>query len=397
MFLTISYDFKEVEDELRYFNLKINKIIENNGYLLSFINKKNLVDDDIRNMIIYSQAFKLIGYEIDNFDYNSDFNFNSINCIDLFNKVVKVCEKNNFSFNKFNVDLLFLDEVEKEKRKELRDEIQAIYHNLPDEDSKKFVYKDYEILLKAIFYNNKIYFVIDLSIFDLEKRLYKIFLTNQSLKASFHHLMNLKLKSMIKKYKPKVKNILNLFSSDGSFGIEYKIRNDDINFREMDSRFIFYEKFFENKELDFNPKKDKINDYDYFCVDDNMANLRNSEKNANILSITNLDFKRINLDWLDYKNEEDSYGSLISYLPLYAKANHKSYEKLMKNLFHQISYITCMNAPAIFLIKKEIFDEFLDFSINYGFDFLDVQEFTFGSMNLCLVSFVNKKKIIDED
>ncbi|MFW6025539.1 MAG: hypothetical protein ACOCRX_04290, partial [Candidatus Woesearchaeota archaeon] len=340
---------------------------------------------------------------------------------------------------------IFLRDTKKEDRVKYRDD----FSNLISSKLKdiKLTYSDTLVNLVTIVLEDKIILSINLANIDLNKRVYKIFLTNQSLKPSFSYLCDLKLINDLKEnllsisdvqkensdkkkdtYSERIKKkkdlkensdkkediskkdnkkmkesnmvedvetevkILNLFSSDGIFSIEFSILKNLIDFRKLKREDIFYETLFDDKDWNDIKNNLDIDDFKITAVDDKMAYLKNSEKNAKIVRVKDINFTREVLKFSDYKFGENSMHGCIAYPMLYSNRNKKDYfDNVLKEIFFQLEYVLKKNGIFIVLFKKEISKKVNEVAKDYNFKKLCEKDFSFGDLDLTLFSFMNKK------
>ncbi len=396
MFLSLTYNLKEAELDLKRFNLEVDSIHNNSTDKVITFNS-DFKSNDVRNYIRFSQSVRYIGYitsfyknlqELKKSDMESFFDF---------------LDKFDLDISKISLTYKFIKETEKHDRVEFRNEISDIL-------SSKFTdinltYSDTKVNLGIIVLEDGFYFTINIANIDLEKRVYKIFLTNQSLKPSFTHLCNLKLINSLKEsFDDSDLNILNLFSSDGIFSIELSILKNSIDFRKLKREKIFYETLFENNDWSDDLDNLDISDYEIYAVDDKMAYLKNAEKNAKIVRVKDINFTREILKYTDFKYGESPMHGCISYPPLYSKRDGEKYlTKIVKETFFQLEFVLKKNGIFVVIFKTELKDDVKKIAKKFNFNLLEEKDIFFGNLNLTLFSFKNMKldkkeaKKIDEE
>jgi 23S rRNA G2445 N2-methylase RlmL len=210
-------------------------------------------------------------------------------------------------------------------------------------------------------YNGSAYLGIDLS-GDLSKREYKIFNNAVSLKGptAFGLLM-------LAGYKPK--NVyLNPCCHAGIIEIEAALYSTKTSHKYYNKTFPFmkifqdidWEKFY--KEIDSNRITDK---FPITGSDKLLSSITAAVKNAKIAGIESaLEFRRIDMDWMDVKFEEKDVDKIITFIPGSSK-HDKNISKEYKELFYQAEYILknsgtltimCLTKDLLIDASKEYFD-----------------------------------------
>jgi len=218
---------------------------------------------------------------------------------------------------------------------------QKVNLNNPDITFFVFVVKD------------QYYFGIDLSVEDLTKRDYKIFVhpasINPTIAYSLLRLANIKEDS----------KILDPFMRSGEIPIEaglfftklspHYFKKDKFGFLKLKFINIDSDNLFEkiDKKSD-TKKKTKIIGYD-----PSMNNLVAAKKNAKIANINKaITLSKIETDWLDTKFKKEEINAIITKLPEPSKSiSTKTIEKLYNELFHQAEYILKKDGSIIVLIR----------------------------------------------
>jgi len=240
-------------------------------------------------------------------------------------------------------------------------------------DYAKTLGKDLKVNLKnpllnfyVYSYNNHAYVGIDLSD-ELSKRDYKIFNNAVSLKGptAFGLLM-------LAGYKPK-DVYLNPCCYSGTIEIEAALYSTQVSHRFYDKSFPFmklsnvinnngdnyWEDFFkkidaERIDIDKAGKTDKS-----VCSitgsDKLLSSISAATKNAKIAGVESLiDFRRIDLDWMDIKFEENSFDKIVSFIPGSSK-HDKNLVKDFKQIFYQAEYILKKSGKLIIMcLSKEL-------------------------------------------
>jgi 23S rRNA G2445 N2-methylase RlmL len=208
-------------------------------------------------------------------------------------------------------------------------------------------------------HNNVAYLGIDLS-GDLSKRDYKIFNNAISLKGptAFGLLM-------LAGYNPKDVYI-NLCCYSGILEIEAALYAAGISHRYYNKSFPFM-KFPSNTEKDWDKFFGKIDServggkegkFSITGSDKLLSSITASVKNAKIAGVeAYIDFRRIDLDWVDIKFEEKSVDKMITFTPGSSK-HDKNLAKDFKQLFYQAEYILKDSGTVVMMcLSKELLIE----------------------------------------
>lgn len=237
-------------------------------------------------------------------------------------------------------------------------------------DYAKTLGKDLKVNLKnpamnfyIYIYNGHAYVGIDLSD-DLSKRDYKIFNNAVSLKGptAFGLLM-------LAGYKPK-DIYLNPCCYSGILEIEAALYATQMSHRFYNKSFPFM-KFPENVDVDwdkFFQKMDSERITEKFPItgsDKLLSSITAAVKNAKIAGVESaIDFRRIDMDWMDIKFEENDVDKMIMFIPGSSK-HDKNLGKEFKELFYQAEYIMknsgklvimCLSQDLLLESSKEHFD-----------------------------------------
>jgi len=254
-------------------------------------------------------------------------------------------------------------------------------------DYAKTLGKDLKVNLKnptlnfyVYIYNAHAYISIDLSD-DLSKRDYKIFNNAVSLKGSTAFGL-----LMLAGYKPK-DIYLNPCCYSGTLEIEAALYATKLSPRFYNKSFPFmkFPSFSPNdKETDWDKFFQKIDDERIDNKDDKNAKLFSitgsdkllssitaATKNAKIAGVESIiDFRRVDLDWMDIKFEEDSINKIITFIPGSSK-HDKNLVKDFKQIFYQAEYILkndgklvimCLSKDLLIRSSSEYFD--VDHEVN---------------------------------
>ena len=199
----------------------------------------------------------------------------------------------------------------------------------------KFNIKECQISYFIYIINNKCHFGVDFAGFELNKRVYKIFLHPGSLRGTIAYA--LARESGFKK-----KEIaLDPFSRDGvavietalyanDFPVQY-FRKDKFAFLKLDLG-IDCEKFFKSADKKIKKNKSKVYSFDHM-----FKYVDYSRKNAKIAGIDKgIHFSRVELEWLDIKFKKESVDRIVTSLPTSKNAN---LDKIYNEFFYQSEYI----------------------------------------------------------
>ena len=200
----------------------------------------------------------------------------------------------------------------------------------------KFNLKEYDIVFFIYVINDTCYFGIDFAGFEMNKRLYKIFLHPGSMRGTIAYAL-VRESGFQKK-----EAMLDPFSRDGVVVIESAFYANDfpVNYFKKD-KFAFlkfdlgidYEKFF--KKIDKKIlKKPKTEIYSF---DHLFKYVDFSKKNAKIAGVDKeINFSRTELEWLDIKFKKEIVDRIITNLPNSKNAN---LDKIYNEFFYQADYI----------------------------------------------------------
>lgn len=175
---------------------------------------------------------------------------------------------------------------------------------------------------------------------ELSKRDYKVFNNPLSIKGTtaFGVLI-------LSGYK-RGKSLLDPFCNSGIIAIESVLYNNSYPVKFYSKDFLFtklnieYEKIF--AEIDNKIRSKKI---DITAADPLLRNVTAAKKNAKIAGIEkSMEFRRIDIDWMDIKNEEKTFDFIVTFIP--GSSKHRTANHLKKD-FEQFFY------QAEYIIKKD--------------------------------------------
>lgn len=223
------------------------------------------------------------------------------------------------------------------------------------DESSKARMKEREINCEIIFFvyiiNNKCHFGVDFAGFELNKRGYKIFLASVSLRGTIAY-------ALIRESGFKKKDVLlEPFSRDGVIPIEaaFYVNGFPPNYYKKD-RFAFlklglgidFERLF--KRLDKGIKRGMADIYSY---DSLFKHVDYCKKNAKIAGVDKqINFSRVELEWLDVKFKEGSVDRIVTNPPLPKNAD---LSKIYNEFFYQCSYILSKNGTVSMLSRMPDF------------------------------------------
>lgn len=225
--------------------------------------------------------------------------------------------------------------------------------------------KNPELLFYSYMHNNKLIIGLDFSD-DLSKRDYKIFNSPMSLKGTTAFGL-LKIAG----YNPS-DVFLDTFCNSGNIVIEAALYANRISPRYYNKNFPFmklniiehiqniyvkdikgdWESFFQNLDSEKSDKKLSIT-----ASDPLLRNITAAKKNAKIAGVEKyIDFRRIDIDWLDTKFDKKTIDKIITFIPGSSKhKNTKILEKLYTELFYQAEFIIKNNGSLVILcLSKDL-------------------------------------------
>ncbi len=199
----------------------------------------------------------------------------------------------------------------------------------------KLSIKEYEIIFFVYVFNDKCYFGIDFAGFEMNKRGYKIFLHQNSLRGTIAYAL-IRESGFEKKGA-----MLDPFSRDGVIVIEAAFYANDFPYNYFKKeKFAFlnldlgidYEKFFNEADKKIKSAKTQIYGYDHL-----FKYVDYSRKNAKIAGVEKIiKFSRVELEWLDIKFKKESVDRIVTNPPTSKNAN---LDKVYNEFFYQSEYI----------------------------------------------------------
>jgi hypothetical protein len=232
-------------------------------------------------------------------------------------------------------------------------------------------------------FDGEFFLSLDLS-GDLSKRDYKVFNNPLSMKGTtaFGVLM-------LSGYR-KGHSLLNPFCNSGTLEIEAALFDNDISARFYDKDFPFIRLNIDKesvfKDADSKAKSEKL---DITAADPLLRNITAARKNAKIAGVEKyLNFRRIDIDWMDIKHDEKTFDHIITFIP--GSSKHKSPNDLKKEfeqLFYQSEYIIKKDGTvSILCLSKDLLME----SATKYLDLKDTIELYSGTQLMYLLMFKKK-------
>lgn len=254
------------------------------------------------------------------------------------------------------------------------------------------LFKDHKVDLKNPDFNIEIhefddefFLSVDLS-GDLSKREYKVFNNPLSIKGTtaFGVLM-------LSGYK-KGNSLLDPFCNSGTLEIEAALYNNNISPRLYNKIFPLnrlnipdVENLFVKIDSAIHTEKLEIT-----AADPLLKNITAAKKNAKIAGVEKyMNFRRIDIDWMDIKHDEKTFDHIITFIP--GSSKHKSPVALKKEfdeLFYQSEYIIKKNGIlSILCLSKDLLTE----SAYKYFELKETKTFYSGTQLMYLLIFIKKK------
>ncbi|MBI5392486.1 hypothetical protein HZA96_01330 [Candidatus Woesearchaeota archaeon] len=212
-----------------------------------------------------------------------------------------------------------------------------------------------EVIFHCYIHNNNLYFGLDIAGFNLSKRDYNIFNTQNSLNGAIAYslMRDAELKEG--------ETLLNHYANSGAVAIETALflTNKSVNFYKKD-------KFLTAKLWNIDLKQfDKIKaaNTKIICYDKSMHNITALKKNAQIAGIhKELSIGRVDTEWLDTKIDEKSVDKVIAALPIPSKViGDKDIAPVYKEFFYQLDYVLKKKHLIVIIIEKdELLKECMD-------------------------------------
>lgn len=255
-----------------------------------------------------------------------------------------------------------------------------IFTNIEEKLNRKLEYniKNPEVLFSEIDLNNKKYFGLNLTNYDLSKRDYKIYKTQQSIKGTIASL------ALIFADYPNNTNkiILDPICAEGVIPIEaafFKTKESPYRFihdkllinriglfkQEIKKQLGKTEQSF-FKEKSKSKKQKKI-----FCFDKEFKNVDFAKKNSHVCQMAKqIEFSRIDVDWLDIRLKDNKVDFIITKMPL--RFNNEKQEKEFYDLFFQRADQILNKTGTIVLISRN------EIKIQKSFKLIDKKEIFSG-------------------
>lgn len=244
--------------------------------------------------------------------------------------------------------------------------------------------------------NNERAFFLSLDLSgNLSKRDYMIFNNPLSIKGTtaFGVLM-------LSGYK-KGQSLLNPFCNSGTMEIEAALYSNNMSARFYNKSFPFMrlkndmayygsensasEKIF--KAADSKIKNDAL---EITAADPLLRNITAAKKNAKIAGVEKyINFRRINIDWMDIKHDEKTFDHIITFIPGSSKHTNPSVlRKKFEEFFYQAEYIIKENGQVSLLcLSKDLLIE----SASKYLELKEIKNFYSGTQFMCLLIFVKRK------
>ena len=260
------------------------------------------------------------------------------------------------------------------------------------EDEAGKLFSDHKVDLKNPDFNieleefdGEFFLSLDLS-GDLSKRDYKVFNNPLSMKGTtaFGVLM-------LTGY-TKGKSLLNPFCNSGTLEIEAALFDNNISPRFYNKDFpltrLNVDKDLIFKDVDSHVKSEKL---DITAADPLMRNITAARKNAKIAGVEKyLNFRRIDIDWMDIKHDKLEFDYIITFMP--GSSKHKNPTTLKKDfeqLFYQAEYIIKKKGTlAILCLSKDLL---IESAFKY-FELKETKDLYSGTQLMYLLLFNKKGK-----
>jgi 23S rRNA G2445 N2-methylase RlmL len=197
-------------------------------------------------------------------------------------------------------------------------------------------------------------------------------------------------------YKPGMV-LLDPFTHSGAVAIEaaFYAANKPINYYNKD-KFAFL-RFPQLKDFDadsfFKKHDDKVQDVKGITASDSQQrHLKCAEKNAKIAGLNKqINFTRMELEWLDTKFEKESVDRIVSNPPKISRLlTEKGFEKMFQELFYTANFILKPNGRIVILTKnyKQILNHATRYQFNLAANFKIMQ----GKEELSILIFEKEGK-----
>lgn len=233
--------------------------------------------------------------------------------------------------------------------------------------------------------DNKGYFGVDISGFDLSKREYRIFGHSSDLKATVaHSLVRLAGSN----------TILDPFCRSGAIAIEAALdaahfpvnyyRKDSFSFLSLKPfSGIDFKKFFAAIDEKIDLKKKKI-----FTYSSSIGHVRSAEKNAKIAGINKtINFARVDLEWLELRFDKNTLDAIVSYPPGISKNSDVSkIKKVYSEFFYQADYLLSEKGKIVLAARHA--EALTEAAVKNKFKLSSEMKFSMGQDNFLVLIFI---------
>ncbi|MFA4886884.1 MAG: THUMP domain-containing protein [Candidatus Nanoarchaeia archaeon] len=177
--------------------------------------------------------------------------------------------------------------------------------------------------------------------------------------------------------------LLDPFSKSGEIIIEAALST-----QEAPSAFHYEEQLLCSKFLKLPEPKIKEKKLDIHSIDNLHINVRNAEVNAKLANAAkDIQFSRMDLEWLDTKFEKNSIDKIITVPPSPSKiVTEKDAHKITKELFYQAAFILTAKGTLTLLTKKP--SAYKEASEQHGFHVDHEVTFDYGNDIYFILTFV---------
>lgn len=193
-----------------------------------------------------------------------------------------------------------------------------------------------QVILLILIINNCVYFGVDFTGFELNKRYYKIFPNSSSLRPTIAYAL-----ARLSGFEDG-KILLDPFMGDGAVVIEsafYSAGFSANHYRKEKFIFSGYD-FIDGKSEELLSKFDKISKDSkskIYGFDSLYRNVDSAKKNAKIAGVNSLiNFSRVTIDWIDIKFKKKTIDCIATKAP---SIKDKKDEKLINDFFYQAEYV----------------------------------------------------------
>ncbi|MDP7180371.1 MAG: THUMP domain-containing protein [Candidatus Woesearchaeota archaeon] len=240
-----------------------------------------------------------------------------------------------------------------------------------------------DVIFFIYIHKDECYFGIDFSRIELNKRTYRIFTHQSSLRGTIAYSL-LRIADC-----KEDQTIVDPFTGSGTIPIETALylSKFPINYYSKDKfAFLKFKKINSEKvfqEADKKRKTDKLNLYGY---DSFLGYITNAKKNAKIAGTHKLiNFARIDVEWLDTKFEKETIDRIIAQPPKITNLNKKDIEKVYNELFYQAEF-TLKKDGKIVLISETI-DSLKKYAEKHKFRIKEQRQVYSGKAPMIVVTF----------